>query len=572
MAQRILVFESDQDFAGDVQQNFEALGAEVEVVADGTTGLQRAADDKPDLILLSIELPSMNGFLVCKKIKKNAQLKDVPLVILSSDANAEEIFEQHKKLRTRAEEYVRKPVAFEDLLGRVQQLVPIGDGGGGAAEAEPIDISEEVPVEEPDSTDVHARESVDDEIDAFADSAFDNLMLGDEGESTAVGDVPPEIQEERVDTPSQERPAARAGKSTPPPAEAAGLEGDDIVDEGDLIEVDEVEGEISKVQKAPPGDDTEMRAQLEEANKRVSSLEEELREAQRQAAEAERLEKEVADLKAKVQKGGGVSSREFLDLREALNKKDKELLDLKDQVGPRDKQVLELRDSSLELERGKADFEDKILELERQAAEQTERLEAAEADKAAFTKRNEDMKARLERAEDKARRLEEELDSEKSAHAADVQRLEGERDQQAEQLRGEHAQELEQVQDKLQEQAARAAAKHANEVEDLKEAHGQELERLRNEHAEASEAARQQQEQALADLKQQHEQELEMQAQQASGTPSSPSSEHSSAARWSRSSRRPSSAGSRSWPPPSRRRTRPSRSSARSSRAPTPPR
>ncbi|MFW6086229.1 MAG: response regulator, partial [Myxococcota bacterium] len=166
MAQRILVFESDNAFADQVKDGFGGLGAEVDVVADGNAGLEKAQEQPPDLILLSIELPSMNGFLVCKKIKKNAALKSVPLIILSSDANAEEIFEQHKKLRTRAEDYVKKPIPFDDLLSRVQQFVTIEGNGAGS---EPLEMS--------DATEVHSASSVDNEIDVFADDAFESLVL-----------------------------------------------------------------------------------------------------------------------------------------------------------------------------------------------------------------------------------------------------------------------------------------------------------------------------------------------------------------------------------------------------------
>ena len=80
MSQRILVFENDPDFAREVQSGFGSLGATVDLVSDGPSGLEHAADAPPDLILLSIELPGMNGFLVCKKIKKSAGLKDIPLM------------------------------------------------------------------------------------------------------------------------------------------------------------------------------------------------------------------------------------------------------------------------------------------------------------------------------------------------------------------------------------------------------------------------------------------------------------------------------------------------------------
>ena len=60
MSQRILLFDSDQSFADDVRSNFERLGATVDVVDDGPRGLELAEGSKPDLILLSIELPGMN--------------------------------------------------------------------------------------------------------------------------------------------------------------------------------------------------------------------------------------------------------------------------------------------------------------------------------------------------------------------------------------------------------------------------------------------------------------------------------------------------------------------------------
>ena len=70
MAKRILFFESDADFARDVSARLKRHGAEVELTDDGNAGVDRATKDKPDLILLTIELPQMNGFFVCKKLKK----------------------------------------------------------------------------------------------------------------------------------------------------------------------------------------------------------------------------------------------------------------------------------------------------------------------------------------------------------------------------------------------------------------------------------------------------------------------------------------------------------------------
>src|ERR1700726_325876 len=125
MSTKVLVFESDPAFAGELRSELAKLGCSPTVVDDGNVGLQQAASDKPDLILLSIELPRMNGFSVCNKLKKDANLKDVPLIIMSSESS-DETFEQHKKLRTRAEDYVHKPIAFGELLGHIQSFVPLG--------------------------------------------------------------------------------------------------------------------------------------------------------------------------------------------------------------------------------------------------------------------------------------------------------------------------------------------------------------------------------------------------------------------------------------------------------------
>src|SRR3954471_5986783 len=124
MGQKVLVFESDATFAADLRNELTKLGCNVQVVDDGNAGLQQATSARPDLILLSIELPRMNGFSVCNKLKKDPSLKDVPLIIMSSESS-DETFEQHRKLRTRAEDYVHKPISFGDLLARIQPFVAL---------------------------------------------------------------------------------------------------------------------------------------------------------------------------------------------------------------------------------------------------------------------------------------------------------------------------------------------------------------------------------------------------------------------------------------------------------------
>ena len=146
---KVLVFESDSSFAGELRVELGRLGCTVQVVDDGNVGLQVATADRPDLILLSIELPRMNGFSVCNKLKKDPQLKDVPLVIMSSESS-EETFEQHRKLRTRAEDYVHKPIAFGELLEHIRVFVQLEASApdSGAIVIEELDVVEDIAVED----------------------------------------------------------------------------------------------------------------------------------------------------------------------------------------------------------------------------------------------------------------------------------------------------------------------------------------------------------------------------------------------------------------------------------------
>src|SRR5262245_15056098 len=149
MSTKVLVFESDAKFANELKGGLSRFGCATSVVDDANQGLQVAASDKPDLILLSIELPRMNGFSVCNKLKRDPALKEVPLIIMSSDST-EETFEQHRRLRTRAEDYVHKPIAFDDLVGRIKKYVQLKEAKAAAAndEDDTIVIDDEIEIED----------------------------------------------------------------------------------------------------------------------------------------------------------------------------------------------------------------------------------------------------------------------------------------------------------------------------------------------------------------------------------------------------------------------------------------
>src|SRR2546425_1806305 len=180
MSTKVLVFESDPAFAGELRTELGRLGLIAQVVDDGYAGLMAAASDKPDLILLSIELPRMNGFSVCNKLKKDPALKDVPLIIMSSESS-DDTFEQHRKLRTRAEDYVHKPIAFGELLEHMRPYVALENGTGPASTDDSgiiIDDSDLTLDGEVNGAPAAQAtpEQVDAEVETVANLAFDRLL------------------------------------------------------------------------------------------------------------------------------------------------------------------------------------------------------------------------------------------------------------------------------------------------------------------------------------------------------------------------------------------------------------
>ncbi len=208
----------------------------------------------------------MNGFSVCNKLKRDAALKEVPLIIMSSDST-EETFEQHRRLRTRAEDYLHKPIGFDALLARIRPFVAIGDPGpapdpAGEAANDPssdaaivldddIEIDEAQAAEESPDAQSAIRESMDDqEVSDFADQAFGALEAAPPSalpDSEVLIDEPeiaePELAEPGIAEPELAQP--ELAEVAEPEVAAPEVEGSD----GDVtdVEIDELEIEEANV-------------------------------------------------------------------------------------------------------------------------------------------------------------------------------------------------------------------------------------------------------------------------------------------------------------------------------------
>lgn len=119
MAKRILVVEDEEDVLRVVTLRLESSGYEVIPAVDGLDGLDKAKRSKPDLIILDVMLPKMDGYKVCKMLKFSEDYKDIPIVILTAR------MESNKKLaeELRYDAYITKPFDFAALLQTIKQLL-----------------------------------------------------------------------------------------------------------------------------------------------------------------------------------------------------------------------------------------------------------------------------------------------------------------------------------------------------------------------------------------------------------------------------------------------------------------
>jgi CheY-like chemotaxis protein len=502
MSTKVLVFESDAAFAGELRNELGKLGCATTVVDDGNAGLQQASGERPDLILLSIELPRMNGFSVCNKLKKDPGLKDVPLIIMSSESS-NETFEQHKKLRTRAEDYVHKPIAFGELLQHIQGFVALGAppaSEGDAAividdeieigstdyvledEATPAAGSEGAPASSPSAVGSSARggEPIDD-VDAFAESAFGRLT-GAETATSASAEAhaaPNGALESRASSipPRILAPSPLRTPSRPP-------------NTVDIADYDRLRDELAR------------------GRERTAEVEREMRDAQGEidklrleAGEAERLSREIDELRAKLvasAKTGSTSSREFLDLREALNRKDKEILALKEQLTKRDREGVEWQDKQLAFDRTKADLDDRLLALERELAETQGTSEAAATERDLAKKAVEETRSRLDRARADGEAKERQIAELRSRHSDEL----AAREAKFAALRAE----LDQI-------LANERAEHARAIDQTEQRRRADLEQARRDReaalAESREQAQRDAQDALAEAQRQEQSALE---------------------------------------------------------------
>ena len=127
---RILIVEDNAQLAYGLRNNLEIEGHVVEVAGDGRSGLEAVAEQSPDLVILDLMLPEMDGYRVLQNLRDDG--RDVPVLILT--ARGEEA-DKVRGLELGADDYVTKPFGLLELLARVTAVLRRSEqhGNGSAA-------------------------------------------------------------------------------------------------------------------------------------------------------------------------------------------------------------------------------------------------------------------------------------------------------------------------------------------------------------------------------------------------------------------------------------------------------
>jgi CheY-like chemotaxis protein/predicted nucleic acid-binding Zn-ribbon protein len=374
----ILLIDAEQPFANTMKSALEGRGFKVKQLDDGKDGLEYAREAAPALIVLCVELPKMSGYSICNKLKKDDDLKSIPLLITSSEATPE-TFAQHRKLKTRAEDYLIKPFDAASLIEKIGELIPLPEGGqaaeslveeeslsldsfdalDGLEESPPSEValssdeleSIQLPADDGENADLSLDDlgNLDDlgadlggsdlagEAAAAADDlgalddlggdlSFDNLEEESVGAAT-IGDDALDALDSAFDgigTPG-ESTDPESDSPPPPPPPAARPSPSPSLSSSSSTSAADLEA-LSGLRR----ENTDLLAKVGELEARLRSAEESAR-----AAQAALNDKSSSSTS---------SARDTLELKKEVRAKEKELMDLKDELLKKDEVVVELEE------------------------------------------------------------------------------------------------------------------------------------------------------------------------------------------------------------------------------------
>lgn len=125
---KILLVEDNEMNLDMLSRRLARRGYELIVAMDGAAGVRMAQTEQPDLILMDMSLPVMDGWAATRQLKNAEDTRHIPIIALTAHAIAGD---REKCLAAGCDEYESKPVKFPQLLAKVEAIIGPGSSGGG---------------------------------------------------------------------------------------------------------------------------------------------------------------------------------------------------------------------------------------------------------------------------------------------------------------------------------------------------------------------------------------------------------------------------------------------------------
>ena len=122
MVKKILIIEDDPATSRLVSYSLNHEGYEVITAPNGLDGVRKARTEKPDLIILDVMLPGMDGFEICHRLRSEPETVKLPVLMFSAKAQEAD---KDTGLRVGADDYLVKPAAPSDIVNRVEKLLSV---------------------------------------------------------------------------------------------------------------------------------------------------------------------------------------------------------------------------------------------------------------------------------------------------------------------------------------------------------------------------------------------------------------------------------------------------------------
>jgi len=117
---KVLIVDDESDITETLAYILQAKGFRPTVACDGLECLKKISEETPDMVLLDLKMPAMNGYEVCQTMKKGVKTKSIPIIILTSSGDTDSVAKAHK---VGASDYIVKPFNLPTLLQKMRKLL-----------------------------------------------------------------------------------------------------------------------------------------------------------------------------------------------------------------------------------------------------------------------------------------------------------------------------------------------------------------------------------------------------------------------------------------------------------------